>query len=143
MGNGIHTGGCLCQGVRYTAKPMEDSAYYCHCRDCQIGSSSAFTVACFCAESDFALTKGTLTTYSKLADSGRRVDRNFCGQCGTPLSWAGEGFPGFVLISLSSLDEPDAFQPVHEGWTDNAVSWSTIGDHVLSFPGRPDRDFCA
>lgn len=137
------SGGCLCGNIRFNALPVEDSAYYCHCRDCQVGSASAFTVAVFCHKHDFAVVEGELSVYSKLADSGRQVNRCFCGNCGTPLSWTGEGFPGFVLLSLSSLDNPEVCQPVHEGWTNAAVSWHRIHDDVLSFPGRPDRDFCA
>ncbi len=136
-------GGCLCGSIRFKALPVENSAYYCHCRDCQVGSASAFTVAVFCREQDFRVEIGKLSTYSKFADSGRQVNRCFCSDCGTPLSWSGEGFPGFVLISLSSLDNPEACRPVHEGWTKAAVSWHRIHDDVLSFPGRPDRDFCS
>jgi len=134
------TGGCLCGAVRYEANPRQDTAYYCHCRDCQIGSSSAFTVAVFTDEEDFQLLSGELTTYSKTADSGRVVNRLFCPQCGTPLTWTGEGFPGVVLVSLSSLDDPESFRPVHEGWTDSALSWCRIREDIDSFPRRPVRD---
>ena len=134
------TGRCLCGMVSYRAKPIAGTAYYCHCRDCQIGSSSAFTVAIFSNETGFHLLSGELAAYSKLADSGRKINRNFCGQCGTPLTWTGEGFPGVVLISLSSLDKPDIYQPVVEGWTDNAVSWCRIAEDIESFPQRPVRN---
>lgn len=135
------TGGCLCGDVRYESTPIDNTAYYCHCRDCQIGSSSAFTVAVFSEESNFRLTNGALETYTKFADSGRRINRLFCPQCGTAVAWTGEGFPGIVLISLSSLDNPEAYPPVHEGWTDRAVSWCRIKESVVSFPGRPSREF--
>ena len=134
------SGGCLCGEVRYQAKPTPNSAYYCHCRDCQIGSASAFTVAIFSKKSDFRVSAGELAAYEKTVDSGRTLKRMFCATCGTPLCWTGEGFPGVVLLSLSSLDNPEAFTPVHEGWTDRALSWSRIHEDVLSFPGRPDRD---
>jgi hypothetical protein len=137
----LKTGGCLCGSVRYEAKPRSDSAYYCHCRDCQIGSSSAFTVAVYSAEDDFRLTAGELAAYTKSADSGRSLSRMFCPECGTPLIWTGEGFPGAVLVSLSSLDDPEAFAPVHEGWTDSALSWCRIRDDIESFSGRPVRGF--
>ena len=139
MVNKIVTGGCLCGAVRYQAKPKQDTAYYCHCRDCQIGSASAFTVAVFCDQRDFQLKSGRLSTYSTTADSGRRLERKFCPQCGTPMIWTGEGFPGVVLVSLSSLDDPEAYQPVHEGWTDSAVSWCRIPENIQSFPRRPRR----
>ncbi len=133
------SGGCLCGSVRYQANPDPGTAYYCHCRDCQIGSASAFTVAIFSSESDFRILSGELAAYEQIADSGRGLKRMFCPLCGTPVCWTGEGFPGTVLISLSSLDDPEAYRPVHEGWTDRALSWSRIGDEVQSFPGRPDR----
>jgi hypothetical protein len=134
------TGGCLCGAVRYQAIPRKDTAYYCHCRDCQIGSASAFTVAIFSEKADFRLLSGQLATYSKTADSGRSLNRKFCPDCGTPLLWTGDGFPGVVLISLSSLDDPEAHQPVHEGWTDSALSWCRIGEDIQSFPKRPVRE---
>ncbi|MFT6710772.1 MAG: hypothetical protein ACJATO_001151, partial [Arenicella sp.] len=66
------------------------------------------------------VTGGSLSTYATISDSGCRVERKFCQQCGTPMVWTGEGFPSVVLISLSSLDDPEAYRPVHEGWTDSA-----------------------
>ncbi len=135
------TGGCLCGAVRYEARPQVDSAYYCHCRDCQIGSASAFTVAIFSPEQDFRVIAGELSCYSKAADSGRTIERKFCGKCGTPLAWSGEGFPETVLLSLSSLDNPEKYRPVLEGWTDRALSWCRISDEISSYPGRPIRDF--
>jgi len=136
----LATGKCLCGAICYEARPRQNTAYYCHCRDCQIGSSSAFTVAVFVKEDDFRLLTGELSTYSKTADSGRTLHRNFCPHCGTPLTWTGEGFPGVVLVSLSSLDNPEAYQPVHEGWTDSALSWCRIREDIQSFPQRPVRD---
>ena len=136
----LATGKCLCGAVRYEAKPRKNTAYYCHCRDCQIGSSSAFTVAVFAQEENFRIVAGELSTYSKIADSGRGLNRNFCPKCGTPMTWTGDGFPGVVLISLSSLDDPEAYQPIHEGWTDSALSWCRIREDIRSFPGRPIRD---
>ena len=135
----IATGGCLCGGTRYEAVPRPDSAYYCHCRDCQIGSGSAFHAAIFCDEDDFRQLSGNLSTYETVADSGRALKRNFCTDCGTPLYWTGEGFPGAVVITLSSLDDPEAHQPVHEGWTARSLSWARISDDIESFPKRPDR----
>ena len=135
----LMTGGCLCKSVRYEASPRENTAYYCHCRDCQIGSASAFHVAIFSGEKDFRLISGVLSTYSKAADSGRVVNRLFCPKCGTPVCWTGEGFPGLVVISLSSLDKPEAFRPVHEGWTENSLCWARIPEDIESFPQRPVR----
>ena len=105
-----------------------------------MGSASAFYVAVFSELKEFELLSGDLTTYAKEADSGRMLERKFCTQCGTPICWTGEGFADVVLLSLSSLDNPEAYQPVQEGWTEKALSWARISEDIMSFPRRPIRE---
>ncbi len=133
----LTTGGCLCGSVRYEARPKPATTYYCHCRDCQIGSGSAFHVAVLANQSSFRLSSGAIATYSKVADSGNKIDRVFCPNCGTPVYWTGEGFPGLVILSASSLDDPEVVTPMRELWTDSAVSWCRIREGIESFPRRP------
>ncbi len=132
------TGGCLCASVRYEARPMPSTAYYCHCRDCQIGSGSAFHAAVLAEESNLRLISGLIATYSKVADSGNTIARAFCPKCGTPLYWTGTGFPNQVVLAISSLDDADAIIPSRELWTDSAVSWGRIQEGIESFPRRPN-----
>lgn len=131
------TGGCLCGAVRYEAAPDPASAYYCHCRDCQIGSGSAFHVAVLADEATFRLVSGETAIYWKVADSGNRIGRVFCPSCGTVICWTGDGFPDQVVLTLSSLDEPESIQPRREIWTDSALSWCRIRDGLERHPGRP------
>ena len=134
------TGGCLCASVRYEAEPDVSSAYYCHCRDCQIGSGSAFHVAVLAPQSSFRILAGETATYSKTADSGNNIERVFCPKCGTPVWWNGEGFPDVVVLTLSSLDNPEAVAPSRELWADSSVSWCRIREGIEKFPGRPEQD---
>ena len=135
----IMKGGCLCGSIRYEALPDSTSAYYCHCRDCQIGSGSAFHVAVLAPQSSFRHLSGKAVEYSKSADSGNTITRVFCPSCGTPVWWTGEGFPGSIILTLSGLDKPDEISPSRELWTDSAVSWCRILDDVESFRRRPQR----
>lgn len=130
------TGACLCGAVRYEASPEPDTAYYCHCRDCQIGSGAAYHAAVVAQEASFRITAGKIAEYSKLADSGNTIVRSFCPVCGTPLFWTGDGFPGQVVLAISSLDEPDSITPSREIWTDSAVSWCRIPSDIERFPRR-------
>ena len=136
----IMTGGCLCGSVRYEAKPDVSSAYYCHCRDCQIGSGSAFHVAVLASQSSVRMLAGETSTYAKIADSGNTIERVFCPKCGTPVWWIGEGFPGLVVLTVSSLDSPEKVTPGRELWTDSAVSWCRIRDGIERFRGRPETE---
>ncbi|MBT4521009.1 MAG: GFA family protein, partial [Halieaceae bacterium] len=81
--------------------------------------------------------EGETAAYTKAADSGNTISRVFCPRCGTPLWWTGQGFPNLVVLTLSSLDEPDAFSPSRELWTDSAVSWCRIREGIEQFTGRP------
>jgi len=120
------TGGCLCGAVRYVARPQPDTAYYCHCRDCQIGSGSAFHVGVFADRSNFQIVSGETATYSKIADSGNVIERVFCSKCGTPVYWIGAKFAEQVILTVSSLDRPELIEPVREIWTHKAVPWARI-----------------
>lgn len=127
------TGGCLCGSLRYQACPQPDTAYYCHCRDCQIGSGSAFHVAVFADQNSFYLLSGEVGTYTKIADSGNEISRMFCKNCGTPVYWIGTNYPGIVILSVSSLDDPESMEPSSEIWMDSAVSWRRIHPELRSF----------
>ena len=130
-------GGCTCGAVRYRVRPLPDSGYYCHCRDCQVGSGSAFSVSFISRQADFHLESGSPATWSKTADSGNRIDRLFCAHCGTPLFWMGEGFAGQVVVTASSLDDPERIRPASEIWVDSRVSWCRIAEDLASSPGKP------
>lgn len=131
-------GGCLCGEVRYRASPDPTTGYYCHCRDCQLGSGSAFHVAVLAPEQSFEQLGGTVASFVKTADSGNSITRVFCTRCGSPLWWLGDGFPGVVVLALSSLDDPDRITPSQELWTDSAVSWCRIPGQIERFRGRPE-----
>ena len=138
MGNETKfSGGCLCGTVRYEAQPDLSSAYYCHCRDCQIASGSAFHVAVLAPDSSFRVLSGETSTYAKTADSGNSIERVFCLRCGTPVWWVGEGFPGLVVLTVSSLDNPEAITPSREVWTNSAVSWCRIREGIEKFRECP------
>ena len=122
----VFTGGCLCGAVRYEAQPDPTTAYYCHCRDCQIGSGSAFHVAVMAPDSSFRLVSGETSTYEYNADSGDIMEKVFCARCGTPMWWVDPNFPNQVILTVSSLDDPEAVTPLTEIYTKSARSWSRI-----------------
>ena len=132
--NELMTGRCLCASVRYEARPKPNTAYYCHCRDCQIGSGSAFHASVYADQSSFRLLLGETVAYSYAADSGNTINKMFCPKCGTPVYWTGAKFPGLVILSISSLDDANVISPVREIFTDSAVSWCRIQEGIESFP---------
>jgi hypothetical protein len=59
------------------------------------------------------------------------VLRQFCEQCGTPVTYWSEGSPQTIDITIATLDEPEALEPVDHVWMEDAVSWDRPDD------GRP------
>jgi hypothetical protein len=120
------TGGCLCGAVRYEYTGALGPSSYCHCRDCQHVTGSAFNVGVRCELGQFRLVRGAVREYSKRADSGTVLTRAFCGDCGSPLFTSSPAHPAHVYIKAGSLDDPRPVLPAHQSWLDSAVPWSRI-----------------
>lgn len=126
-------GKCFCSSVRFELTKKIEDAYYCHCRDCQILSGSAFRVFGVVPTDAINVTHGELSEYKQQADSGFEMTRRFCPQCATPLFVNSTQFPDIQMFMLSALDNPESVQPSFEIWCDSKVSWSKINDEVRSF----------
>src|SRR5215472_3151638 len=97
-------GSCQCGAVRYEISSPPVELYVCHCRECRKQSSS-----------DFRLTRGAVRSWTRGADSGRRVKCNFCPDCGARI-WHedGEALGPTVSVKGGSLDRPvDVAQATH------------------------------
>src|SRR4030095_5348096 len=79
------TGGCLCGAIRYTIAVPITELRACHCRSCQKVTGAAGSINAVIPSAAFTLTQGTPKRYSARADSGRTLNRYFCGDCGSPI----------------------------------------------------------
>jgi hypothetical protein len=127
-------GGCFCGSIRYVLLSMPEDVYYCHCRDCQILSGSAFHVLGIMTRGSIKILSGDLTGYAHSTDSGSEMTREFCPKCGTPLFLKSTRFPEIEMFTVSSLEELDNVQPSFEIWSTRKVSWSDIDGELKSFP---------
>jgi hypothetical protein len=130
------TGGCLCGKVRYefTAQPLFSGN--CHCRDCQKSSGSAYTPAVFVAEPKVSIT-GEVKYYQSQADSGRRIARGFCPECGSQLFSKVEIMPDVIGVRAGTFDDPNAFEPKVDIYTDSAAHWDVMNPLLTKFPKSP------
>ncbi|KAJ9092705.1 hypothetical protein QFC19_008630, partial [Naganishia cerealis] len=61
------------------------------------------------------VTKGTPTKWDDhTADSGFRMERNFCGTCGSSLFACPDSKPDIVFVKAGSLDKVDKVKPATE-----------------------------
>lgn len=128
-------GGCHCGAIRYALSAKPENSMICHCRTCR-AVSGGVAVAWVSVPADaFAVTRG----HPKQYVSSGNVLRQFCGRCGTQLTYARTDEPEGIDITTVSLDKPDAFPPGHHSWLSHDLKWLKFGDELPTYPkGRYD-----
>ena len=127
------TGGCLCGAVRFRSTAPPIATRYCWCRDCQrFGAGNATVNVVFPSEA--VTVEGEVAVYESLADSGSRMRRSFCPNCGSPLFSEAEPRPHLIIIRAGALDDPGAVQPATTIWASSAPHWACVDADLPQFP---------
>lgn len=131
------TGGCTCGAVRYRLEGRVLGVAACHCTNCRRQSGSAYSVNMVVKAADMTV-EGELSAYADTAtESGKPVQRQFCGQCGSPIRSLAEAMPGLAVVKVGTLDAPEAFAPKVHVWTSSALPWANIPEGALCFDKSP------
>jgi hypothetical protein len=134
----ILRGRCLCGAIRYECAADPENASYCHCDDCKRATGGPYTVGVLAHAADLRILCGQVKGHTTIADSGRKITREFCPDCGSPLFTRAEKLPDSVFIKAGSLDEPERVKPGCQTWTRRAVPWAHIDENLPCFPeSRP------
>jgi len=123
-------GGCHCGAVRYALSAPPAASMICHCRTCRRVSGAPVVAWITVAPEAFAFTQGRPKRYA----SSAKVERRFCGQCGTQLTYARTDDDTYIDIATATLDKPDAFPPTHHSWLSHGIKWVKFGDGLPAFP---------
>lgn len=131
-------GGCHCGEITYQAEVEPNSVSICHCTDCQKGGGSAFRANVAAPASSFELRSGTPNRYVKTAaQSGRRIQIVFCGNCGSPLWSSLAENPTVYRLRLGSIEQRAALSPQRQMWKRSALPWIDALTTVPSFDENP------
>jgi hypothetical protein len=117
-------GGCLCGYIRYEYHGEAGPSSYCHCDDCKRATGGPYTVGVLSETSKLRILSGNVKGHTAIADSGRKITREFCPECGSPLFTRAEKLPDKVFIKAGSLDKPGVVTPGFHTWTERAVAWA-------------------
>lgn len=134
---GKRLGGCLCGAVRFELTGKPRLGVDCYCRDCQYIAGGGPAHVLVASRAQVAVTKGHPRVYWSEADSGRRVAREFCETCGTPLFSYLEKKPERIGLKVGSLDDPSDFQPSLAIWLASAQPWHAVDIAVPRFQRLP------
>ena len=136
-------GSCHCGAITFEAEIDPDRVRICHCTDCQQLSGTAFRVMVPCPEDQFHLQKGEPKIYIKTAESGRKRQQAFCGDCGSPLYATSDEPAGnrSLGIRIGVLAQRRELLPRRQFWFRSALPWLpvmpgvTADGSALSGPG--------
>ena len=66
--------------------------------------------------------------------SSAGVTREFCGRCGTPLSYRHADHAGWIDLTVCSFDDADSFPPADHIWLEHRLGWMRDLDRLPGFP---------
>jgi hypothetical protein len=126
-------GGCMCKAVRYETTGEPFAVTHCHCESCRKHSgAAAVTLVGF--KADQVAFSGDAR---KIHESSAGVGRAFCGKCGSPLTWEGDGAelgPIFEM-HIGTFDNPEALVPTGHAFEPERISWFDIADNLPRYEG--------
>jgi hypothetical protein len=124
------TGRCLCGAVTYQCGPPVLPPSFCHCESCRRASGAHAVAWATVARDSFKILSGPVRSYA----SSPGVLRQFCQQCGTPLTYSNASRPDTIDITISTLNQPGAVAPVQHIWMEDALSWDRPADGLPQLP---------
>jgi hypothetical protein len=133
-------GSCHCGQITFEAEAETTKFGICHCSECQTLTGTAFNTALPISAAKFVLLSGEPKTYLKTAEqSGRKVLRAFCGDCGSPIYRHSLLDPSILRIAVGSIKQRKALTPVRQIWKCSALPWVDSIGSLESFDRNPDN----
>jgi hypothetical protein len=118
------TGRCLCGAVHYRVTAASVTVRVCWCRDCQHLAANG-TVNAIVPTAALAI-EGVVQEFENMADSGNRLARRFCPQCGTHLFANSSARPQLTVVRVGTLDDPSSVRPDTNIWAASAPAWACL-----------------
>lgn len=125
-------GGCLCGGVRFRIDGKLGPAGFCHCKQCQRASGSAFAANAPVRTRYFAIRAGADLVAEYESSPGKF--RAFCRRCGSPVYSRRDSEPEIRRIRLGSLDSDPERRPLVHVHVSSKAPWYTIDDSLPQYP---------
>lgn len=125
----IHSGGCLCGAVRFSASGDPIGGNHCHFGMCRKDIGSGVST-CVSFPASAVSWNGTPTDY----ESSPGTFRGFCPKCGSSTTWRNGSDDSFVDFRLGTFDDPAPFKAKKHLWMRTALkSFAGIDPEIDHF----------
>eukprot|EP01098_Paradermamoeba_levis_P013353 TRINITY_DN6079_c0_g1_i2.p1 TRINITY_DN6079_c0_g1~~TRINITY_DN6079_c0_g1_i2.p1 ORF type:complete len:163 (-),score=39.29 TRINITY_DN6079_c0_g1_i2:77-496(-) len=135
----VEKGSCLCGAIHIeiSAKPI--AVANCYCTICQKSGGGFCSVNIGVPASALKVTQGQPKVYCPTGDSGKKVNRYFCGDCGSPLYSIAEVAPEIAYAKTPLFDNAKNFAPQVDIYVKSALPGSFNSDRP-KFETMPPRN---
>ena len=132
----IFTGSCLCGSVNYKSNSDPLVIQNCHCDQCRKATGSVYLTNLFIKEENFEIT-GEVNNYTHLSDTGNKMTKYFCPNCGSQVFGKNSGRPGIITIRAGTVNEKDIIKPIRNLFLKSKVPSTPIDSNLEACEGMP------
>jgi hypothetical protein len=129
-------GHCLCGQSIFTLNEDNPTVALCHCTHCQKVTGSAYSVNVLAPRDKFTVS-GPLKKFDDVGDSGKRITRWFCSECGAPIWSDAEAMPGVAIVKGGSFDDTSWIKPTLEIYCGSRQAWTAPHEGLAAFAKMP------
>ena len=129
----ITVGRCLCGAVSFEVDLPVQSCVNCHCESCRWQSSAPITTFIGVSDEQWRWTGKR----PKIYNSSPGIERTFCPNCGSPISFRSQRMSGAMHFYVCSMEQPEALSPTLHVAIEEKLSWLKLADDLPSHVG-PD-----
>ncbi len=128
-----HTGGCMCGAVRYETAGGPSRVLHCHCHSCRHHTGAPMATLAVFEAGQVRFSGEPRKPYASAAG----VERAFCGNCGTSLTWETVlGAEGAVCaVHISTFDDPETLKPDGHSFYPERITWFDAADDLPRHAG--------
>ena len=132
MGDVVTTSGrCLCGQTAWEFDGEATWACYCHCDDCRRNCGAPVVAWLGVPLAAFRWLGEVPATVA----SSKGVARHFCSNCGSPMGFEAEHYPGGMHLYAASLDDPENFEPTFHVNYQSKLPWLQMNDDLDKYDG--------
>ena len=119
-------GRCFCGAITFEIHGPVQACVTCHCESCRRQCSAPMTAYIGVLDAHWKWTGKE----PKVFNSSPGVERRFCDNCGTPLSFRSEKMSGMMHFFASAMEAPEQFEPTLHAAFEEKLPWLKLADHL-------------
>lgn len=125
----LERGSCFCGSIVAELRGNPFWISYDHDDDCRKALGGPLTIWIGYKRSNVRFTKGRPKTFTKTPG----VERGFCSECGSSISYSDQGLEDEIWITVGFTDAPERFEPQAHGYWRMKLPWVKFADDLPRF----------